>query len=57
MTPTPFTVDWRAYPVIRASRYVRELLAAAVHAVESRDRIIEQQRIRIAQLERARGAA
>ena len=54
---TPFVVDWRAYQVIRASRYVRELLAAAVHAVESRDRIIEQQRIRIAQLERARGAA
>jgi hypothetical protein len=54
---TPFSVDWRAPAVVRASRYVRELLAAAVHAVESRDRIIERQRIRIAQLERARGAA
>jgi hypothetical protein len=50
---TPFSVDWRAPAIVRASRYVREILAAAVHAVEARDRIIEGQRVRIAQIERA----
>ena len=52
MTLPPFNVRWRDVESRKPARWVRELLAAAVHAVEARDRAIEALRLRVAQLER-----
>lgn len=52
MTLPPFNVHWHDIERRNPARWVRELLAAAVHAVEARDKAIEALRLRVAQLER-----